>query len=66
LPSDRSDRLICVGPLLNLFRPEANSVCDPSLGARTDAEAEAMTNTAVLSIFHFGAQSAQRSNPPHP
>jgi hypothetical protein len=49
---------------LDLLRPKANSVRDPSFGARTHTKAEAMTNAWVLPILHFGPLSAHRRNPP--
>jgi len=51
------------GLSLDLFRPKANSVRDPSFGIRTDAKSEAMTNAGVPVILHTGPCSPQRRNP---
>jgi hypothetical protein len=63
LPSDESEGVRTDALSLDLFRPEANSVRDPSFGTRTHAKPEAMTNAGVLVILHTGPCSSQRRNP---
>jgi hypothetical protein len=49
--------------VLNLFRPEGDSIRDPSFGTRAYAQAKAVTHTGVLPVHHLGPKSAQPRNP---
>ena len=42
-----------------MFFPEANGVFDPSFGAGTNTEAEAMTNARIFVILHVGPGLSQ-------
>src|SRR5688500_14167621 len=52
----------CVISLLrtDVLRPEASGVGDPSLGARTDAEPEAVTDAGIPVIRHVRPRPPQR------